>query len=184
MHLYYARFISHFLHSEGLVPTKEPFTQLLLQGMVMGKSYRLKSGKYLRADEVKEIDKSNFIEISSGKQVFCEWEKMSKSKCNGVDPMELFSEYGIDTTRLLMLADVAPTSHREWCLSSKNTSFRIIILRKNANILLKVNNFVILLICSIRWYSQLATSSVAHCPKVSSIETVTNDGGAVGQTDK
>lgn len=42
------------------------------------------------------------------------WEKMSKSKHNGVDPDKMFAEYGIDTTRLLILADVAPTSHRNW----------------------------------------------------------------------
>lgn len=47
------------------------------------------------------------------------WEKMSKSKLNGVDPDEMFSTYGIDTTRLLVLADVAPTSQRNWQPASK-----------------------------------------------------------------
>lgn len=39
---------------------------------------------------------------------------MSKSKLNGVDPEEMFSTYGTDTIRLLILADVAPTSQRNW----------------------------------------------------------------------
>nr|XP_023028907.1 probable leucine--tRNA ligase, mitochondrial [Leptinotarsa decemlineata] len=39
---------------------------------------------------------------------------MSKSKHNGVDPQDMFTAYGTDTTRLLILADVAPTSHRNW----------------------------------------------------------------------
>ena len=53
MHLYYARFINHFLHYIGLVPTREPFVSLLTQGMVMGRSCRLKhSGKYLKPHEV------------------------------------------------------------------------------------------------------------------------------------
>jgi len=53
MHLYYARFINHFLHDIGLVPTREPFVNLLTQGMVMGRSCRLKrSGKYLKPNEV------------------------------------------------------------------------------------------------------------------------------------
>lgn len=47
------------------------------------------------------------------------WEKMSKSKLNGVDPDEMFENYGIDTTRLLVLADVAPTSQRNWTPASK-----------------------------------------------------------------
>lgn len=33
-HLMYARFITHFLHDLGLVPSKEPFTQLFNQGVV------------------------------------------------------------------------------------------------------------------------------------------------------
>lgn len=48
------------------------------------------------------------------------WEKMSKSKLNGIDPSEMFSEYGADTTRLITLADVAPTSHRNWSSASKS----------------------------------------------------------------
>lgn len=47
------------------------------------------------------------------------WEKMSKSKHNGVDPTDMFDLYGVDTTRLLILADVAPTSHRNWNSNSK-----------------------------------------------------------------
>nr|CAD7569835.1 unnamed protein product [Timema californicum] len=39
---------------------------------------------------------------------------MSKSKHNGVDPDDMLKDYGIDTTRLLILADVSPTSHRHW----------------------------------------------------------------------
>ena len=30
LHLYFARFLTHFLHSEGLVPVKEPFKGLIL----------------------------------------------------------------------------------------------------------------------------------------------------------
>lgn len=39
---------------------------------------------------------------------------MSKSKHNGVDPSEAIRLYGVDTTRLLMLADAAPFSQRNW----------------------------------------------------------------------
>ena len=53
LHLYYARFFSHFLHDHGLVPTREPFVNLLTQGMVMGQSFRVKStGKYCHPSEV------------------------------------------------------------------------------------------------------------------------------------
>jgi hypothetical protein len=53
MHLYYARFISHFLNKQGLLPSREPFVNLLTQGMVMGQSFQVKkTGKYLRPDQV------------------------------------------------------------------------------------------------------------------------------------
>lgn len=54
---------------------------------------------------------------------------MSKSKLNGVDPEEMFEQYGTDTTRLLVLADVAPTSHRNWSTASMfNQLYPLIIL--------------------------------------------------------
>ena len=46
------------------------------------------------------------------------WEKMSKSKFNGVEPETVWSEQGIDTTRLLILADVSPISSRNWSKDS------------------------------------------------------------------
>lgn len=53
MHLYYARFVSHFLNSIGMVAQKEPFANLLTQGMVLGQSYRRQdTNKYLRPSEV------------------------------------------------------------------------------------------------------------------------------------
>ncbi|KRT79234.1 tRNA synthetase, partial [Oryctes borbonicus] len=117
LHLYYARFISYFLHSIGLVPTQEPFKRLLVQGMVMGRSFRLKgSGKYVNENEVDVLDakKNKAIHRVTKNPVSISWEKMSKSKHNGVDPSEMFEQYGVDTTRLLIMADVAPTSHRHW----------------------------------------------------------------------
>ncbi|XP_072394523.1 probable leucine--tRNA ligase, mitochondrial [Diabrotica undecimpunctata] len=117
LHMYYARFIMHFLHSLGLVPEKEPFRRLLVQGMVMGRSYRIKgTGRYVHESEVKILDlkKNKAIIKDTNEPVIISWEKMSKSKYNGVDPEDMFKEYGTDTTRLLILADVAPTSHRNW----------------------------------------------------------------------
>lgn len=67
------------------------------------------------------IDKkrNKALDVESGQAVVMSWEKMSKSKHNGVDPSDMFREFGIDTTRLLILADVAPTSHRNWNSNSK-----------------------------------------------------------------
>ncbi|XP_055934814.1 probable leucine--tRNA ligase, mitochondrial [Argiope bruennichi] len=114
LHLFYARFFCHFLHSIGMLKFREPFIQLLMQGMVLGKSYRVKgSGKYLTKEEVDFSDKV-LVEKSSGSVVLEEWEKMSKSKYNGIDPQKVIEEHGIDTTRLFILGSVAPQSPRKW----------------------------------------------------------------------
>lgn len=140
LHLYYARFINHFLHSKGLVSHPEPFKRLLVQGMVMGQSFRVKgTGKYLKEDEVEVIDakKNKAIEKASGAPVVIDWEKMSKSKFNGVDPAEIIKQMGCDSLRLIMLADVAPTSHRNW----SSVTFPGILYWQN-RIWMTVNDFV------------------------------------------
>ncbi|KOB65649.1 Leucyl-tRNA synthetase, partial [Operophtera brumata] len=114
LHLYYARFMGYFLHSLGWTSTAEPFKKLLVQGMVMGQSYKLKStGKYIPAEAVEKIGKA-YKEKDSGEPVLMQWEKMSKSKYNGENPERLLSLYGCDTTRLLILADVPPATPRRW----------------------------------------------------------------------
>jgi len=50
----------------------------------------------------------------TGEAVYKNWEKMSKSRFNGTDPSTVLEEFGIDTTRLLTLAEAAPTSPRKW----------------------------------------------------------------------
>lgn len=88
----------------------------------MGETYKVKStGKYVEADEVVKEDSQ--YRTKSGELVSVNWEKMSKSKCNGVDPLQLLDKYGIDTIRLLILADVAPTSTRNWSESSESLKY-------------------------------------------------------------
>ena len=56
------------------------------------------SGQYLLP---KEVDKMK----SDGrhKELVSKWEKMSKSKHNGVNPADLIKQYGADTIRLYVL---------------------------------------------------------------------------------
>ena len=91
LHMYFARFLTHFMYQIGLSPVKEPFQNLLVQGMVKGKSYRIKgSGQYVPPSQV-DTKKKKCIE--SGQNVVEEWEKMSKSKHNGVDPGNNFLQF-------------------------------------------------------------------------------------------
>uniref|UniRef100_A0A0B7AFM5 leucine--tRNA ligase n=1 Tax=Arion vulgaris TaxID=1028688 RepID=A0A0B7AFM5_9EUPU len=114
LHLYFARFVCHFLHSLGYLTMKEPFKNLLTQGMIKGESYRVKtSGKYLPRDQV-DLSGAVPVEAETGAEVLVEWDKMSKSKYNGVNPEDILEEFGVDTTRLCMLSNVSPQSDRNW----------------------------------------------------------------------
>lgn len=94
MHLYYARFIHHFLYDQGLVPQREPFVNLLTQGMVMGQSYQVtETGKYIPREQV-DFSGDKPVEKETGAPLTLAWEKMSKSKHNGVDP-EVSISYGL-----------------------------------------------------------------------------------------
>ena len=125
LHLLYARFMTKFLSnpSLGLVPPDsaltaangEPFTRLLSQGMVHGKTYTSPAGKAL--DPLVDLDLSDPAKplIKDTQQApVVTWEKMSKSKHNGVDPTSCIAAYGSDAVRAHMLF-LAPVSKvLEW----------------------------------------------------------------------
>eukprot|EP00118_Oscarella_pearsei_P000345 m.4747 g.4747 ORF g.4747 m.4747 type:complete len:812 (+) comp11215_c0_seq2:181-2616(+) len=108
LHLLYARFITHFLHDQGLVDCKEPFKRLLSQGIVRGKTLRSsETGEMLTSDEVFEKDSEVFRKDTES-PVVISWEKMSKRKRNGVDPQEITQTDGADAIRLFILHKAPP----------------------------------------------------------------------------
>jgi leucyl-tRNA synthetase len=112
LHLLYARFMFKFLASTDLLPqyteetykSAEPFKRLITQGMVHGRTYiDPDNGRFLKPDEVDLTDPNEPKVVSSGKKAKISFEKMSKSKYNGVDPSEFISKYGADATRAHIL---------------------------------------------------------------------------------
>jgi leucyl-tRNA synthetase len=99
LHLLYARFWHKVLFDCGLVPTKEPFKRLFNQGMILAYSYQDSLGKYYHPTQVEEREGSYFVQGTST-EVFSQVEKMSKSKKNTVDPLDIVAEYGADTLRM------------------------------------------------------------------------------------
>ena len=124
LHLLYARFFTKLMNDEGIVSVREPFKQLLTQGMVLAATYYRESadGKktWFNPAEVRvqTDDKgrpvSAVLEADGQPVVIGGVEKMSKSKNNGVDPQELIESYGADTARLFMMFASPPEQSLEW----------------------------------------------------------------------
>lgn len=122
LHLLYARFISKFLATTDLWPSGggpsnkgEPFHRLITQGMVHGKTYSdPATGRFLKPEEVDLSDPTKPKIRKTGEIANISWEKMSKSKYNGVDPTECIKKYGADTTRAHILFQVPVSEVLEW----------------------------------------------------------------------
>ncbi|CAN9365898.1 Leucine--tRNA ligase [Alternaria tenuissima] len=120
LHLLYARFISKFLATtsswpKGHLTNGEPFTRLITQGMVHGETFTdPENGRFLRPDEVDLTNPSKPIIKASGVTPNVSFEKMSKSKYNGVDPGATIAKYGADATRAHMLFQAPVSDVLEW----------------------------------------------------------------------
>ena len=113
LHLLYSRFMTRFLHAEALAPSAEPFGTLVTQGMVLGRSYRDASGQYFSAADVNDNGSSAHL-ISDGRELSVVWEKMSKSKHNGVAPEEMVAAWGADASRLFSLFKAPVVKELQW----------------------------------------------------------------------
>uniref|UniRef100_A0A671PBM8 leucine--tRNA ligase n=1 Tax=Sinocyclocheilus anshuiensis TaxID=1608454 RepID=A0A671PBM8_9TELE len=114
MHLYYARFLSHFCRDQGMVSHREPFRKLLVQGLIKGQTFRVaETGQYLTKEDI-DFSGPEPIQRDSGSRLQVTWEKMSKSKQNGLDPQEVLQQYGLDTMRLYLLYAAPPEQDILW----------------------------------------------------------------------
>ncbi|XP_023275639.1 probable leucine--tRNA ligase, mitochondrial [Seriola lalandi dorsalis] len=113
MHLYYARFLCHFCKDQSLVAHREPFRKLLVQGLIKGQTFKLAdSRQYLKREEIDFTGEEPVA--SGGGRIEVTWEKMSKSKHNGLDPQEVVQQYGVDTVRLYILYAAPPEQDILW----------------------------------------------------------------------
>ena len=112
--MFFARFINYFLFDQGLVPCEEPFRDLVPQGIVRGRTHvDPATGRYVVTKDVEQSGDS-FVVAQTGALLESTFEKMSKSKHNGVDPLEVIQKDGVDLTRLQLLDAASPRANLDW----------------------------------------------------------------------
>ncbi|MCJ1263582.1 Leucyl-tRNA synthetase, mitochondrial [Lobaria immixta] len=122
LHLLYARFVSKFFSSTPFWPSGggeqnagEPFRRLISQGMVHGKTFSdPETGRFFKPDEIDLSDPSKPKIVKDGQAPNITWEKMSKSKHNGVDPTTCIKKYGADAVRAHVLFQAPASEVLEW----------------------------------------------------------------------
>jgi leucyl-tRNA synthetase len=125
LHLLYSRFFTKVLADRGLITCREPFQRLLTQGMVQGKTYKNPTtGQYVTPDQV--ADPLNPTDPTTGEALDVVFEKMSKSKHNGVAPGDVIAKYGADTARMFILFKAPPEKDLEWDDADVEGQFRFL----------------------------------------------------------
>ncbi|SMO71910.1 leucine--tRNA ligase [Paracoccus laeviglucosivorans] len=115
LHLLYSRFFARAMVKTGHLPekSKEPFDALFTQGMVTHEIYKTTDERgravYHLPESVTDgkLADGTVVEIIPSA-------KMSKSKKNVVDPVNIVENFGADTARWFMLSDSPPERDVEW----------------------------------------------------------------------
>lgn len=115
LHLLYSRFFARAMVKTGHLPdsAKEPFDALFTQGMVTHEIYRTTDDRGRPVYHLPEDVTDGKLTDGTPVEVIPS-AKMSKSKKNVVDPVNIVANFGADTARWFMLSDSPPERDVEW----------------------------------------------------------------------
>ncbi|MEM6588656.1 MAG: leucine--tRNA ligase [Pseudomonadota bacterium] len=123
LHLLYSRFFARAMQITGHLPQSavEPFDALFTQGMVTHAIYenaerKAEGGRpiYHYPEEVEEKGGDVIVKETRERVKVIPSAKMSKSKNNVVDPVNIIEQFGADTARWFVLSDSPPERDVEW----------------------------------------------------------------------
>ena len=132
LHLLYSRFFARGMNDTGhlAAAAREPFKALFTQGMVCHETYALKgvpepdcwtAPENVVKDDGGARHRETGAEIVIGPSV-----KMSKSKKNVIDPIEIIDQFGADTVRWFLLSDSPPERDVEWTAAGVDGAWRFV----------------------------------------------------------
>ena len=125
LHLLYSRFFARAMYTTGHLPLKaiEPFNALFTQGMVTHEIYQTRGAAGRPVYHLPEAVTDGKLADGTPVETIPS-AKMSKSKKNVVDPMNIIASFGADAARWFVMSDSPPERDVEWTASGAEATFK------------------------------------------------------------